>query len=150
MATNDQSSWAFSRCFRCGNVWQPRRRVVHICPSCKSPHWNVPRPAEVPPFDPENWAWRTIVVPNRTRILSAAKKHHARNVRVFGSVREGRARPASDLDLLVSFDARTSLLDQVGLQQDLEELLGRKVDVVSDRAVHWLLKPQIMAEAIPL
>ena len=50
---------------------------------------------------------------------------------MFGSVAQGEARPSSDVDLLVDFDAEASLLDQVGLTQDLEALLGMHVDVIS-------------------
>ena len=68
---------------------------------------------------------------------------------MFGSVARGEARPDSDLDLLVDFGPGTSLLDHVGLFQDLEELLGVRVEVVT-RSV---LKPRddsIRAEAVEL
>jgi predicted nucleotidyltransferase len=67
----------------------------------------------------------------REEIVAAARRRHASNVRVFGSVSRGESRPGSDVDFLVDFDAEASLLDQVGLIQDLEELLGVRVDVVS-------------------
>lgn len=139
-----------NHCYRCGNVWRPRQTRVRVCPLCKSKLWNVPRPPVVPPFDPENRAWREIVAPHRAEILEAAHRHHARNVRVFGSVRRGEARRKSDLDLLVTFDRGASVLDQIALQQELEVTIKRPVDVVGDDAVHWLLRPQILAEAIPL
>jgi hypothetical protein len=104
----------------------------------------------VPPFDPENRAWRTIVQPNRELIIGTARDHRAKNVRVFGSVRRGEAHPGSDLDLLVTFERDASLLDQIGLKQDLERRLRRRVDVVGDGSINWYLEPQIMAEAIPL
>jgi len=68
---------------------------------------------------------------HRDAILAAARRRHASRVRVFGSVARGEAGPSSDIDLLVDFDAEASLLDQVGLIQDLETVLGRDVDVVS-------------------
>lgn len=68
---------------------------------------------------------------HRDAILAVARRRHASRVRVFGSVARGEAGPSSDIDLLVDFDAEASLLDQVGLIQDLETLLGRDVDVVS-------------------
>jgi uncharacterized protein len=137
-------------CYRCGNVWRPRKAVVRTCPLCKSRLWDTPRSPVVPPFDPENRAWRSIVGPHRELILSAARNHRARNVRVFGSVRRGDAHRGSDLDLLVTFDKGASLLDQIGLKQDLERRLRRRVDVVGDDSINWYLEPQILAEAIPL
>lgn len=138
------------RCFRCGNVWRPRAAHARICPLCKSPKWNTPRTPVVQPFDPENRAWKEIVVPNRALILRVALAHGAKNVRVFGSVRRGEARRSSDLDLLVTFDESRTLLDQIGLKQALEGKLHRRVDVVADDSIFWLLEPQIRAEAIPL
>ena len=102
------------------------------------------------PFDPGNRAWREIVAPHRREIVDMATKHRAKNVRVFGSLRRGSATPRSDLDLLVTFEKGSTVYDQVGLQQELERVLGRRVDVVGDDAIHWLLRPQILAEAIPL
>jgi len=67
----------------------------------------------------------------RAEILSVARKRRARRIAVFGSVARGEARHGSDVDLLVDFEPGASLLDQVGLFQDLEELLGVGVDVVS-------------------
>jgi predicted nucleotidyltransferase len=86
----------------------------------------------------------------RERIIGIAARHGARNVRVFGSVARGDAGPDSDVDFLVEMDADRSLLDHVGLVQDLEDHLGRKVDVVSDRALHWFIRDRVLAEAVPL
>jgi len=138
------------RCYRCGNVWRPRKARVRTCPLCKSRLWNAPRTPVVTPFDPSNRAWNEIVVPHRRVILEAARRHHARAVRVFGSVRRGDAGAKSDLDLLVGMDSDASLLDQIALKQELEAKLRRRVDVVTDDSIYWLLAPQILAEAIPL
>lgn len=86
----------------------------------------------------------------RERIIGIAARHGARNVRVFGSVARGDAGPDSDVDFLVEMDADRSLLDHVGLVQDLEDYLGRKVDVVSERALHWFIRDRVLAEAVPL
>jgi uncharacterized protein len=86
---------------------------------------------------------------HRAEILGVARTRRAHRVAVFGSVARGEAHPGSDLDLLVDFEPGASLLDQVGLFQDLEELLGVGVDVVARSA----LKPRdehIRAEAIDL
>ncbi|HEX6960564.1 MAG TPA: nucleotidyltransferase domain-containing protein [Lacipirellula sp.] len=86
----------------------------------------------------------------RTEILRIAAKHGARNVRVFGSTARGSATDGSDVDILVDLDDGRSLLDQVGLQQELEELLGRKVDVVVQGGISPYLEGRILAEAVPL
>ncbi len=85
----------------------------------------------------------------RAEILGVARKRKAHRIAVFGSVARGEARPGSDLDLLVDFEPGASLLDHVGLCQDLEELLGVGVDIVTRSA----LKPRedyIRAEAVDL
>ena len=85
----------------------------------------------------------------RGEILGIARRRRARRVAVFGSVARGDAHPGSDVDLLVDFEPGASLLDHVGLFQDLEDLLGVGVDVVTRSA----LKPRddhIRAEAVDL
>ena len=86
----------------------------------------------------------------RHDILRIAASHGARNVRLFGSVARGEDHPNSDLDLLVEMESGRSLLDLVGLGQDLEDLLHRKVDVLTDRSVHPSLRARIFSEARPL
>jgi predicted nucleotidyltransferase len=86
----------------------------------------------------------------REAILQIAARHGASNVRIFGSVARGQAREGSDLDLLVQLQEDRSLLDHVALMQDLEDLLGCRVEVMNDRAMHRLIRDQILAEAIPL
>ena len=86
----------------------------------------------------------------RTRILALAEKHGAETIRVFGSVVHGNAGEASDVDFLVRMREGTSLLDRGGLYYDLEELLGCKVDVVSERAVSPYLREKVFAEAVSI
>ena len=86
----------------------------------------------------------------REEILRLAAMHGARNVRVFGSVARGDAGPASDVDILVEFEPERSLLDHVALLQDLEDLLGRRVDLVAERTLHWYIRDRVTAEAVPL
>jgi predicted nucleotidyltransferase len=92
----------------------------------------------------------TDLLQNRPEILRIAAEHGARNVRVFGSVARGEGRPDSDLDLIVEMAPGRSLLDLVGLSQDLEDLLSRKVDVLTDASVHPQLRGRILREARPL
>lgn len=86
----------------------------------------------------------------REEILRIAASHGARNVRVFGSVARGDAGESSDIDLLVDMEPGRSLLDRGELIADLRDLLGRKVDVVTEEGVYWLLKRRILKEARPL
>ncbi len=83
-------------------------------------------------------------------ILRIAAQYGARNLRVFGSVARGDDRAYSDVDLLVDMDPDRSLLDIVGLGQDLEELLDRKVDVLTGASLHPALRDRILAESRPL
>jgi hypothetical protein len=86
----------------------------------------------------------------RQDILRIAASYGARNVRLFGSVARGEDHPDSDLDLLVEMESGRSLLDLVGLGQDLEDLLHRRVDVLTDSSVHPSLRARIFSEARPL
>ena len=86
----------------------------------------------------------------REDILRLAARHGATNVRVFGSVARGEAGPESDLDLLVDVGPVHSPWFPAGLMADLELLLGRRVDVVTERALHWYIRDRVLSEAIPL
>ena len=86
----------------------------------------------------------------RNDILRIAMSHGARNIRVFGSAARGEDLPDSDVDLLVEMDAGRSLLDLVALGQDLEDLLERRVDVLTDTSVHTAIPRRILADARPL
>ena len=91
-----------------------------------------------------------LIKAKRTDILRLAAQHGARNVRLFGSVARGEARPDSDVDVLVEFEPGRTLLDRIGLMQDLEDLLGRKVDVVTEKALHQMIRQQVLKQAVPL
>jgi len=86
----------------------------------------------------------------REAILQLAAKHGARNVRVFGSVARHEANEQSDIDFLVDMEPGRSLMDIGGLLMDLRELLGREVDVVTEKGLYWLLRRRILKEARPL
>jgi uncharacterized protein len=86
----------------------------------------------------------------RADILQVAAQHGARNVRVFGSVARGEARPDSDIDVLVELEAGRSLLDLGGLLMDLQDLLGREVDVVTEPGLRDRIRERVLKEAVPL
>jgi predicted nucleotidyltransferase len=90
-----------------------------------------------------------VLAAHRHEVLMAAERNHASNVRIFGSIARGEDRPDSDIDLLVTFDESASLFDQAGLIDELETILGRHVDVVSERGLRER-HDAIRAEAIPL
>jgi uncharacterized protein len=86
----------------------------------------------------------------RAKILELAARHGVRNVRVFGSIARGDASATSDIDLLVDVEPARTLLDVIAFEQDLEELLGRSVDVLTDGGLSPYLRQRILAEAAAL
>jgi len=92
----------------------------------------------------------TLRAVRREEILRLAERRGAHNVRVFGSVARGEANENSDLDLLVAWEPGRSLLDHAGLVQDLQELLGVKVHVGTEKSLHWYVRDRILREATPL
>lgn len=86
----------------------------------------------------------------REDILRLAKEYGAYNVRVFGSVARGEADENSDIDLLVTMGSGHSLLDLIGLWMDLEELLQRKVDVVSEGGLKGSFGKRVLEDAVAL
>ncbi len=86
----------------------------------------------------------------RDEILQIAANHGARNVQVFGSLARGEARLGSDLDLLVKLDPGRSLLDLIAIKQDLEDLLGCHVDIVTEAAISPYIREQVLKEAVVL
>ena len=94
--------------------------------------------------------WKELLHLKRDDILHAAAKYGASNVRIFGSVARGEADEQSDLDLLVNMDNKCSLLHLAGLHIELEELLGCKVDVVTEEGLRDRMREQVLQEAIEL
>jgi len=92
----------------------------------------------------------TELLERKGEILEIAIRHGARTIRIFGSVARGEETPASDLDLPVEFEPGRSLLDHIALAQDREDLLGRRVDVVTEKGLHWYIRDRICREAVPL
>jgi uncharacterized protein len=91
-----------------------------------------------------------LVRARREEVLRIAANHGARNVRVFGSVARGDARPDSDVDFLIDTEPVTSSWFPAGLVQDLESLLGRRVEVVTERGLNHLIRDEVLREAVPV
>ncbi|HVM34015.1 MAG TPA: nucleotidyltransferase family protein [Actinomycetota bacterium] len=83
-------------------------------------------------------------------VLRLIERHGGLEPRIFGSRARGDARDDSDLDLLIKAGPRMSLFDLIGLQRELEDLLGIGVEVVTEGSLHPLLRDDILAEARPL
>ncbi|WP_081861516.1 helix-turn-helix domain-containing protein [Cellulomonas sp. HZM] len=88
---------------------------------------------------------------HRSDVLAAARRHGARDVRVFGSVVRGEDGPSSDIDLLVAMDVeRVGLLPADDLRLELEELLGEHVDIAVESMLAPHVAPSALAEAVAL
>ena len=83
----------------------------------------------------------------REEIMGIAARHGARSVRVFGSAARGEERPDSDVDFLVEMEPGRSLFDMGRLLLDLQDLLGRKVDLVEPQGLHWYVRDRVLREA---
>lgn len=98
---------------------------------------------------PSRRSVRDVLSSQRAEILTIVRRHHGLSVAIFGSVARGEDHPGSDIDLLVDFEPGSSLFDPARISDELADLLGRPVDVVSsggltDRDDH------IRREAVPL
>ena len=91
-----------------------------------------------------------LIEAHRQEIIEIAERRGFSNVRVFGSMARGDATEGSDVDLLVTTKPKTTLVGLSGLVLDVEELLNRKVDVVTDDDIYHLLRDRILGEAVPL
>jgi len=88
-----------------------------------------------------------ILQTHRDAITRIAGRHGVIRVRIFGSVARGEATPESDIDLLIETGAETSLWFPAGLILDLEQLLGRRVEVVTERALNPAIRERVLQEA---
>jgi len=91
-----------------------------------------------------------LVQSKREQILRLARRHGVTGVRVFGSMARGDAGPQSDVDLLIDVGAEPSAWFPGGLVAELEQLLGRRVQVVTERGLDELFRDRVLQEAIPL
>lgn len=86
----------------------------------------------------------------REKVLLIAARHGARNVRIFGSVARAEAGRDSDVDVLVDLEPGRSLFDLGGLLMDLQDLLGCRVDVVTEQGLRPRIRERVLREAVPL
>ena len=93
---------------------------------------------------------RELGADKRAAILAIAARHGVTSVRVFGSFARGEVREDSDLDLLIEAGPLTPPWFPGGLLVDLEDVLGRRVDVAEERTLHPLIRERVLQEAIPL
>jgi len=92
------------------------------------------------------------IVPEQlaAQVRTLGERHGIRNIRVFGSYARGTPGPESDLDLLVEYVPGRSGFAFVEFCEKVEELLGRKVDVVTEKSLHPLIRDKVLAQATPL
>ncbi|HCO93129.1 MAG TPA: DNA polymerase subunit beta [Phycisphaerales bacterium] len=86
----------------------------------------------------------------RDEICAIAAKHGAYNIRIFGSVVRGEAGPDSDIDFLIDAGPTTSSWFPAGLIIDLQKILGRRVEIVTEKALSPFIRDYVLREAIPL
>jgi uncharacterized protein len=91
-----------------------------------------------------------LIESHREQLLSLARRRGVTSVRVFGSMVREEEREDSDVDLLVTLAPGTSALALGGLLLDAQELLGRRVDVVTEASLHPALRDRVLADAVPL
>jgi len=87
---------------------------------------------------------------NRKDIIRIARQHGALEVRLFGSFAKGTASQSSDVDILVEMEPGRSLLDLVAIKQDLEDLLGRAVHIVTPPSLSPYIRDGVLKEAVRL
>lgn len=90
------------------------------------------------------------LVEKRDEILAICARHGASNVRVFGSCARDDYDEKSDVDMLVKFNKQYYLGDLFVLQEELEKLLGRKVDLGTDKMLKTGIRKDVLDEAVPL
>ena len=95
-------------------------------------------------------AWG-VVLPE-AEIAAICRRYHVKELAVFDSAARNEMRPDSDIDLLVEFlpEARVDLLQHLAAERELSELLGRKVDLVSRRALRSALREEVLSQALPI
>ena len=120
---------------------------MRLCARCKSPYYWYAK-VRIPSYG-GGLGITDVIGRNRQRVLDLARRHGATNLRAFGSVARKQATPTSDIDIVVDRipGRRFRRLD---LALSLARLLGRKVDVVAEDGLYWLIQPRVVVEAVPL
>ncbi|MEW6349314.1 MAG: nucleotidyltransferase family protein [Thermodesulfobacteriota bacterium] len=93
---------------------------------------------------------RDLLREKRAQILQIAERYGTRNVRVFGSVARGDSGPESDVDFLVDLEPGRNLFDLGGFLYEVRQLLGRPVDVVTEKGLREHVRENVLREAVPL
>lgn len=93
---------------------------------------------------------KVLVYQKRKEIVSIARKHGVIKIQLFGSVARGNETSSSDIDFLVMFKEDRSLFDLIALKYDLEDLLGIKVDVVTEESLHVSIRDQVISEVVEI
>lgn len=93
---------------------------------------------------------REVLKKRREEILCIARKHGATRIQIIGSVARGEERPESDVDFLVDMESGRSLLDHAALTLELQQTLGKKVDIATTQGLRERVRNKILKEAIPL
>ena len=88
--------------------------------------------------------------PVSERIIDILPKNGVKRASFFGSIVRGEMTEDSDVDLLVEFEGRRSLLDLVHLKNELEDAVNQRVDLLTYKSIHTHLKDRIMAEQVPI
>jgi predicted nucleotidyltransferase len=100
----------------------------------------------VAPHDPSLHILGMVQI-NHARLAELCKKHDVRVLKLFGSAARGEDRPDSDIDLIVEFEGTKSLFDLIGLELELQEFLGREVDLLTERSISPYLRDRILSSA---
>jgi len=91
-----------------------------------------------------------LIASNRARILALARKHHIYRLRLFGSMTGDSTGPESDVDLIADLDRNGTLFDLGAFLLDLQDMLGRPVQVLTENALHPVIRSNALREAVNL
>ena len=94
--------------------------------------------------------FNSLINEKREEIIRIAKAHGATSIRIFGSYSRGEERPGSDIDLIVELEPGRSLLDVIAMKQEIEDIVHKKVDVVTEAALSPYIRDDILQEAVAL